>query len=131
MARIKHPHPQLGTVKDRLGGVIFRDGFAEVDLSDKPNLRDAYIQHGYRIEEQLRVGTVVTGSDDAQPFIDLNSLTRAALRDVAEVEGIEYPAKATKAQLVDLISQIPAAPIDDPNAEQVPAYIVPLTPDEE
>lgn len=118
MARITHPRPQVGTIVDRLGGVIFRDGFAEVDLSDKPNLAAAYAQHGYVVEEPA-------------PIIDLTKLSARELRDVADVEGIEYPAKATKAQLVDLISRVPAASIDDPDGEQMPAYIVPLTTDED
>jgi hypothetical protein len=51
VARITHPQPQIGTTTDRIGGVVFRDGFAEVDLTDDPNLRDAYLMHGYGIEE--------------------------------------------------------------------------------
>ncbi|MDY7542605.1 MULTISPECIES: hypothetical protein [unclassified Cryobacterium] len=51
MSRIKHPNPQQGTFRDILGGVVFVDGFAEVDLADDPNLRDAYQMHGYEVEE--------------------------------------------------------------------------------
>jgi hypothetical protein len=51
VARIIHPRPQAGRVTDRIGGVEFVDGFAEVDLSDKPHLRDSFVQHGYGIEE--------------------------------------------------------------------------------
>jgi len=51
MARIKHPNPQQGTFTDRIGGVVFRDGFAEVDLTDDENLREAYLMHGYEIAE--------------------------------------------------------------------------------
>lgn len=87
MARIKHPHPQLGTVKDRLGGVIFRDGFAEVDLSDKPNLRDAYAQHGYTVIKQV----------DETPFFDL---TVAELLKLAKSKGIDIPKGARKADIV-------------------------------
>lgn len=55
MARVQHPQPQVGIVTDRLGGIEFTDGVAEVDLSDKPNLRAAYLQHGYSITEPLNV----------------------------------------------------------------------------
>lgn len=51
MARIKHPRPQLGRVKDAIGGVEFIDGYADVDLTDKPNLAAAYKLHGYEIVE--------------------------------------------------------------------------------
>lgn len=77
MSRITHPQPQVGIVTDRIGGIEFTDGFAEVDLSDKPNLREAFLQHGYVIEEGgtftgrlvitegLVVGTAVA---DGDPF---------------------------------------------------------------
>lgn len=51
MSRIKHPNPQAGTFTDRIGGVVFHDGFAEVDLVGDDNLRDAYLMHGYEVEE--------------------------------------------------------------------------------
>jgi hypothetical protein len=61
MSRIKHPQPQVGIVVDDLGGIEFTDGFAEVDLTDKPNLREAYLQHGYGITDPLRA---VDGAGD-------------------------------------------------------------------
>lgn len=51
MSRIKHPNPRPGTFTDRLGGVVFHDGFAEVDLTHDENLADAYKMHGYEVEE--------------------------------------------------------------------------------
>ncbi|ANP74534.1 hypothetical protein [Cryobacterium arcticum] len=50
MARVLHPQPQVGIVTDRLGGIEFTDGVAEVDLSDKPILSAALVQHGYTVE---------------------------------------------------------------------------------
>ncbi|TFC92045.1 MULTISPECIES: hypothetical protein [Cryobacterium] len=66
MARIKHPNPQQGTFTDRIGGVVFRDGYAEVDLTEDPNLRDAYLMHGYEVEEVFNVE--VDGTPGALPL---------------------------------------------------------------
>ncbi|MDJ0323174.1 hypothetical protein QMG61_05275 [Cryobacterium sp. PH31-AA6] len=88
MARVKHPNPKPGTFTDRIGGVVFHDGFAEVDLTDDPNLLDAYRLHGYEVEEPAAEGT---------PFFDL---TVAQLRDLAKIEGVDVPKGATKAQIV-------------------------------
>ena len=85
MARIKHPQPQLGRITDRIGGIEFVDGFAAVDLSDKPNLAAAYEMHGY---------TVV---NEGTPFFDL---TVPELRELAVIEGIDIPKNAKKADIV-------------------------------
>ena len=87
MARIKHPNPLQGTFTDRIGGVVFRDGYAEVDLTEDPNLRDAYLMHGYEVEV----------ADKGTPFFDL---TVPELRDLAETEGIDIPKGAKKAEIV-------------------------------
>ncbi|WP_120338126.1 hypothetical protein [Cryobacterium soli] len=84
MARVQHPQPQVGIVTDRLGGIEFTDGVAEVDLTDKPNLREAYAQHGYTVE-------------DGTPFFDL---TVPQLRELAKNEDIALPKNATKAEIV-------------------------------
>jgi hypothetical protein len=78
MARVQHPQPQVGIITDRLGDIEFTDGVAEVDLTDKPNLREAYLQHGYVIEEfgtftgrlVVNEGLIVVGSpaDDGSTF---------------------------------------------------------------
>lgn len=135
MARIKHPRPQIGTIVDRLGGVIFRDGYAEVDLTDKPNLAAAYEQHGYVVEAALTTDDDLSGlleaSEAAGDILDLESLTRPQLQSLARIRSVDVPKRATKADLVDLISRAPAEPIADLNAEQMPPYIVPLTADED
>jgi len=89
VARITHPHPTLGTTLPQVGGVVFRDGIAEVDLTDKPNLRSFYEQHGYGIEED----------------VDLATLTVRELRDIADVEGVDVPAKAKKSELLELLAK--------------------------
>lgn len=60
VARIKHPNPQDGTFTDILGGVVFHDGYAEVDLSEDPNLRDAYLMHAYEVEDVPEFAPVPT-----------------------------------------------------------------------
>lgn len=67
MSRIKHPNPQQGTFTDRIGGVVFHDGYAEVDLTEDPNLRDAYLMHGYEI-------SVFTGIT-----VDLETMTTSSI----------------------------------------------------
>jgi len=91
MLHITHPHPQLG--RQVAFGVEFTDGVAEVE-SLHPEREAALIQHGFQIAE------VIEG-------VRLEDMTKAELLDVAEVEGIDLPAKATKA---DIIAAINAAP---------------------
>lgn len=50
MARIKHPRFQPGRTRG-LAGIEFIDGFAEVNLDGNDILRQAFVQHGYGIEE--------------------------------------------------------------------------------
>lgn len=90
MARITHPYPQPGTVNDRVGTqdgpVVFIDGFAEVDLTDKPILHSFYVQHGYGIDYDL---------DEVAEDVDINvpigALTIKELRKVAADNGVEIP----------------------------------------
>lgn len=66
-------------------------------------------------------GVTVTLDHDGPPlaplplpdvrFLDLTTLKLADLRDIADIEGIDHPAKATRAQLIDLLSRAPAKPI--------------------
>ncbi|WP_440708819.1 hypothetical protein [Herbiconiux sp. YIM B11900] len=51
MARITHPNPQPGKTRPQVGGVVFVDGVAEVNLHGKPVLRDYYEKHEFGIEE--------------------------------------------------------------------------------
>lgn len=90
MARITHPYPQPGTVNDRVGTqdgpVVFIDGFAEVDLTDKPILHAFYVQHGYGIDYDL---------DEVADTVDINvpigALTIRELRKVASDNGVDIP----------------------------------------
>ena len=86
MIRITHPHPKPG--RQRAFGVEFIDGVAEVDAIHVERDR-AFRQHGFTI----------TGGD----IIDLSSLTRRELVDIATVEGVEFPKRATRQQLIDLL----------------------------
>jgi hypothetical protein len=53
MARITHPQFQLGRSKG-IAGTEFIDGFAEIDLEGDDVLREAFLQHGYIIEDAVR-----------------------------------------------------------------------------
>ncbi|MDJ0337465.1 hypothetical protein [Cryobacterium sp. PH31-O1] len=71
MTRIKHPNPQDGTFTDRIGGVIFHDGYAEVDLTHDENLADAYRMHGYEVEEVTKLPVQLDGTgDDLPEYVD-------------------------------------------------------------
>ncbi|MDR6867526.1 hypothetical protein J2Y69_002130 [Microbacterium resistens] len=93
MIRIMHPRPQLG--RQHALGVEFVDGIAEA-TGLHPDRELALTQHGFTIES----GDVV----------DLTTLTKRELLDIADVEGVEVPKGATKATLVNLISRLPAGP---------------------
>lgn len=101
MIRITHPRPQLG--RQSALGINFVDGVAEV-AELHPEREQALLQHGFTVE----------GGD----IVDLNVLTKRELLDIAETEGIDVPKRATRAELVDIISRAPAEPIDNPNAAQ-------------
>jgi len=106
MARIKHPRFQPGRTKAL--GIEFIDGYADVDLTDKPILAQALLQHGFEIELEA---------------VQLESLTVRELRDVAEIEGIDLPSRATKAELIEVISRSPVPPAigadGEPFGEQI------------
>lgn len=89
MIRISHPRPQLG--RQSALGIDFTDGVAEVEELH-PERAQALIQHGHDVE---LVGT------------KLEDLTIAELRDVADVEGIDLPAKASKAKIIAAIEASP------------------------
>ena len=101
MIRITHPRPQLG--RQRALGVEFVDGTAEV-TELHPERELALKQHGFSVE----------GGD----IIDLNVLSRRELLDIADTEGIDVPKRATRAELIDIISRAPAEPIADMEAIQ-------------
>lgn len=95
MIRITHPRPQLG--RQSALGVEFIDGIATVeDLH--PEREQALFQHGYEIAEII-VGT------------KLEDLSIAELRDIADVEGIDLPAKAKKAEIIAAIDASPNIPV--------------------
>lgn len=106
MARIKHPHPQPGRVRDRIGGIEFIDGYADVDLSDKPNLADAYAMHGYEIEPEVAETATIsdTAVSDHEPDESLDSLTVSELKALADDAGIKAKAKWSKADYVEALA---------------------------
>lgn len=88
MLLITHPRPQQG--RQKAFGVEFVDGVARVD-SLHPERELALRQHGYEIAEEI------TG-------VRLEDLTVPELRDVAEVEGVDLPAKAKKRDIIAAIN---------------------------
>ncbi|MDN4598459.1 hypothetical protein [Leifsonia virtsii] len=106
MARIKHPQPQLGRIRDRIGGIEFIDGYADVDLSDKPNLVAAYAMHGYEVEPEVAETAVIsdTAVDEHDGDESLDALTVAELKALADEAGIEAKAKWTKADYVEALA---------------------------
>jgi len=109
--RINHPRPQLGRQRDL--GLEFVDGVAIVD-SLHPERELALRQHGYTITADPEVEAPFQAAL-GEEIIDLTSLTVPELREIAEQEGIELPAKALKAELVEILSRT-SAPI--PGATQ-------------
>ena len=116
MSRIKHPNPRPGTFTDRLGGVVFHDGYAEVDLTEDPHLRAAYVQHGYEIEESVELiadldGTgrnlppyVEGGGEKVAPALDyLDKWTKAKLIAYAGEQGFDLGDAKTKPQILEAI----------------------------
>lgn len=94
MIRITHPRPQAG--RQTMFGIGFVDGVATVDALH-PERELALTQHGFTVE----------GCD----IIDLNFLSKRELLDIAEVEGVDVSRRATRAQLISIISRTSAAPI--------------------
>lgn len=105
--RIIHPRPQAGHQSDFQ--VDFTDGVATVE-SLHPERELALLQHGFTIEADLDVEVPHHGALGDE-IIDLNSLTKAELREIANQEGIEIPAKATRPEMVEILSRQPATPI--------------------
>lgn len=96
MIRITHPRPQLGRQKDL--GVEFIDGVAEVEELH-PERQLALVQHGYGVE---LVG------------IRLEDLTVPELREIADQEGVDLPAKAKKPAIIKALdAAVPTAIIEE------------------
>lgn len=104
--RITHPTPQPG--RQRALGVEFRDGVATAE-SLHPERELALRQHGYTIEADLEIEAPFQEELGA-PIIDLEKLTRAELRAMLPEDSDVSP-KATHAELVVLVSSLPADPI--------------------
>lgn len=104
--RINHPRPALGRQRDL--GLEFIDGVAVVE-SLHPERELALLQHGYTIEADPEVEAPFQEAL-GEPIIDLTSLTIPALRDIAETEGIDLPAKARKPEIIEILSRT-SAPI--------------------
>lgn len=95
MIRITHPRPVLG--RQKALGIEFRDGVAEV-TELHPERDRALRQHGFEVAE------IIEG-------IPLESLTRAELLDIAAIEGIDLPSKATKGQIIAAIDAHSGIPV--------------------
>lgn len=106
MARIKHPNPQLGRVRDRIAGIEFIDGYADVDLSDKPNLAAAYAMHGYGVEPEVAETATINDTFASEHAGDetLDSLTIPELKALADDAGIQTKAKWSKADYVEALA---------------------------
>lgn len=102
MLRITHPRPMAG--RQTAFQVDFRDGVAHVDTLHPERAR-ALTHHGFTIEDD--------------EFVDLETLTVAQLRKQAEKDGVVIPAKAKRAEIIDILSRQPAAPIADPLGTQI------------
>lgn len=89
MIRITHPRPQAG--RQRFLGIEFVDGTAQV-TGLHPVREQALLQHGATIELE---------------GVPLEDLSARELRELAVNEGIEVPKKASKAQIIALISAAP------------------------
>lgn len=98
--RINHPRPQLGRQRDL--GVEFIDGVAVVE-SLHPERERALRQHGYTIEADPEVEAPFQEAI-GEPIIDLTSLTVPQLREIAETEGIDLPAKARKPEIIEILA---------------------------
>jgi hypothetical protein len=101
MARITHPNPQLGRTRPGVGGVVFRDGVAEVDLTDKPILHDFYVKHGYGIDydiDELAANVNVN--------IPLSALTIKELLKVASDNAVDVPAEVARGRKAQLLEHI-------------------------
>ena len=99
--RINHPRPELG--RQRALGVEFIDGVATVEsLHLEREL--ALLQHGYTIEADPEVEAPYhAGLGEA--IVDLTSLTISRLRDIAEADGVDLPAKARKPEIIEILSR--------------------------
>ncbi|WP_105033498.1 hypothetical protein [Cryobacterium aureum] len=116
MSRIKHPNPRPGTFTDRLGDVVFHDGYAEVDLTHDENLADAYRMHGYEIEESVELAADLDGTgrnlppyvegdgEKTAPALDyLDNWTKAKLIAYAGEQGFDLGGAQTKAEILEAI----------------------------
>ena len=102
MSRIIHPTRHVGTFTDRLGDVVFHDGVADVDLSDKPNLRDAYRLHGYKVQ----VPPIITPTQPEREFPGTDS-TKAELLAYAADHDIDLTGATNNPDRLELIRSHP------------------------
>lgn len=105
--RIIHPRPQLGRQTGL--GVNFIDGVATVE-SLHPERELALRQHGFKIEADPDISAPYHGGL-GEPFVDLATLSRSELREIAELDGLDVTTKMTRDQLIKAISVRPAEPI--------------------
>lgn len=107
MFHVHTPQPSNGTTT--FLDVEFHDGVAH--LEDLHPVRElALIQHGYRVETDRGPVELYHGGQ-GEPIVDLNSMTIPQLREIAEMDGIDLPAKARRAEIIDLLANVPPQPI--------------------
>lgn len=105
--RIIHPQPVAG--RQTAFDVEFVDGVATVEALH-PERELALRQHGFRFEEDPEVVAPYHGGL-GEPIVDLTTMTIAQLREIAEMDGVELPSKAKHAEIVEILSRVPAKPI--------------------
>ncbi len=107
--KITHPAPEPGRVE--FLGIEFQDGTAIVN-DVHPERAAALIQHGAtiaapHIQPAQITADMIAPAEGSHVVIEatrLEDLTKAVLLDIAETEGIDVPAKATKAQIIAAIN---------------------------
>lgn len=78
-----------------VGGILFTEGVADVTVLGT---------HARTFFERKGATFDAVDARAEAGLVELTSLSRRELDDIAAVEGLEHPAKASKAELIDLIS---------------------------
>lgn len=120
-------HPQAVAGRQTAFDVEFTDGVATVE-SLHPERELALRQHGFRFEEDPEVVAPYHGGL-GEPIVDLNAMTIAQLREIAEMDGIDLPSKAKHAEIVEILSRVPAKPIPGSVENGDGSFVSPGVPD--
>ncbi|MCW2165399.1 hypothetical protein B0I12_002554 [Microbacterium hydrothermale] len=107
MFHVHTPQPSTGTTT--FLDVEFHDGVAH--LEDLHPVRElALMQHGYRVETD-RGPVEVYPEGQGGAYVDLNTLTVPQLRELADADGVDLPAKARRDDIIAILSALPPQPI--------------------